>query len=274
MKKLIIPTISLIVAVMFAVGFTFAWFNMADKANDFKFQIAKIDSTVSLFKAVDSNFNGIPNIVTKENDGTQSEEFEFTPIGDPVYAVSPATYVDETLKTEIVNAQPTMIFTFKIILENKGDIDNIIGLSFINYRQEDTAANISQFTDNLKWLSCVSVTVGGEVGEDGELKPFNGHSIEKIFLQDGITTKDGSNYEWNDTIIFGEEDNLTIDGVLSGNNNIAEFWLRYTIEPYEVLQSHAETQGKQPLLTSEEYQALQGKSMLMPLMCVSFQVNS
>lgn len=273
MKKLIIPTISLIVAVLFAVGFTFAWFNLADKANDFKFQIAKIDSTVSLFKAVDTNFNGIPNIVTKTNDdGTESEEFEFMPIGNPVYAVSPATYVDETLKTEIENAQPTMIYTFKIILENKGDVDNIIGLSFINYTQEDTAADISQFETNLKWLSCVSVTVGGEVGDDGELKDFNGHVIEKVFLQDCIT-QNGSNYKWNDTIVFGEEDNLIIEGALSGDNNIAEFWLRYTIEPYESLVAHA-TQDKPLLLTSDEYQALQGKSFLMPLMCVSFQVNS
>ena len=93
-NKLIISVAALAISSLFIVGFVFAWFRAGDNINELSFQIARINSEITLYKADDCNFNGIPDLDTDGNykfgkeighryantsDEETTEDIEYTP---------------------------------------------------------------------------------------------------------------------------------------------------------------------------------------------------
>ena len=77
-------TIIITLMLFFAViGSSYAWFYIGDDISGITYSIAKIDSSVRLYKANDTNFNGVPDkLAATESAVYYMEQFSFTALGD------------------------------------------------------------------------------------------------------------------------------------------------------------------------------------------------
>ena len=81
MKKLAarkIPVIALIVSVVLLAGTVAAWLSLGDYIEGMNFSILKINSTVTMYAAVDSNRNGVPDLLDTPLDPDSADPSDYT----------------------------------------------------------------------------------------------------------------------------------------------------------------------------------------------------
>ena len=109
MKKLAarkIPVIALIVSVVLLAGTVAAWLSLGDYIEGMNFSILKINSTVTMYAAVDSNRNGVPDLLDTPLDPDSAdpsyytEKYNFAEKGTD-YAQSEDPVAELTLKDDI-----------------------------------------------------------------------------------------------------------------------------------------------------------------------------
>lgn len=112
-----------------AAGVSFAWFIEGYLSDKFSFAVAFVESKVSLYRAEDNNYDGIPEIGT---DGKPLYTFlgdsdngsvKLDDNGNPIIGNNGPVY-DGSVKVrfDIRNMLPTQIYVWKIVIRNVGDV--------------------------------------------------------------------------------------------------------------------------------------------------------
>ena len=256
MKSSLIKTSILITALLLVLAFataTFAWIFTGDIARGMEYSIAKIDSSVTLYRAVDDNMNGVPNRLGEPLPlKYYVEQYEFTQIGDEKFALSDTSEANTLTTVSITDLVPTQIYTLKYALVNKSSAENLI-----------TFKLASATLDNAALLSTLSIRLGivsAETTDSAATVEFG----EKIYLADCIT---GNTFNETELRALGES--IFIDGMTGPESpdNYCDFWLQIEMESYEELSARDGFS-----LTEEEYNALQGKSAALPYLYIYFEI--
>ena len=256
MKKNLTLTAFLAVALVIALAFasiTYAWLFTGDIAKGLEYSIAKIDSTVTLHRAVDDNMNGVPNRLA-ENVQLEyySEQYEFEQLGDPKFALSDDSEANLLTSFSITDFVPTQHYTLKYSLVNKSTAENLITFKL-------SADEI----DNEAFLSTLSFRLGVVNAADAS-STATVEFGEKVFLADII--EGGAIAE---SVLSAAEENIFIDGMTGDDitTNYRDFWLQIEMETFETLSTHAGF-----TLDEEEYNSLQGSSATLPFVYVYFEI--
>lgn len=163
---------------MFAFGY--AWFADVGTAKKAEFGVLQIDSTISLYRALDVNFNGVPDTLSSYGQSNgyykagddwtlysvlyYAETYAFELIDDK-FILSTETTDSEFSEIQITDAEPSRIYTFKGVIVNYSGKDVTVEFAFeevesdrlsdfewrIVYATEtkektDTSGNTSTFT--------------------------------------------------------------------------------------------------------------------------------
>ena len=249
--QLIATTITLAFAT-----FSYAWLVIGDSIKGMTYTIAKIDSSVMVYRANDDNMNGVPNLLSDPISAVYySERFSFTPMSDEVFALAEDSELNMLTGISLDNVLPTAVYTLKYSLINRSTIENRINFKFTDATLDaDTAAV----------LSTMSVRIGEVRSEspDGYGEMAFG---EKVFLCDVI---DGRSFE-GVSMKFSDEDSF-IPGFtgMDDIDNRRDFWLQFEMESYETLVSHKADFA----LSEAEYEALQGKNATIPNLYIFFEI--
>ena len=257
-KKSLYTLVQLIItaAALLLATASYSWLTIGDGIHGMTYTIAKIDSSVMVYRANDDNLNGVPNLLSAPEDAVYyTERFSFTPINGEVYALAEDSELNMLTEIELDNILPTAVYTLKYSMINRSTIENRIKFSF-------SSATLD--ADTAKLLSAISVRIGEVSSESvdsyGELS-FG----EKIFLCDAI---DGTSFE-EIALKFSDEDSFIpgFSGIDSIDNR-KDLWLQFEMESYEALIAHNTDFG----LTEAEYEALQGKSATIPNLYIFFEI--
>lgn len=198
-----------LVACAAAVSVGFAWMLNADFMHGMQFQILQIDSTVNFYSAKDENYNGVPDLLSSENEGKYeekdsenwtvystayyTEKYQFKLI-DNKYMLSTTTTANTFENIQITDAAPSRIHTYKA--------------QIVNY---------SGFAVNLR---CSFGTVSDE--KSGR---FQCRIVTVSINSDTVS------YTPSDWKAFGEVSYETrING--DNNDNKLDFWLQIRMDPF------------------------------------------
>ena len=256
MNKRLFPWTLLLLLLALAItlsGATYAWFAAGDVARGMEYTIAKIDSSVILYHAIDDNRNGVPNLLAE---GVQHsyylEQYAFEQVGIETYALSEDSAANMLVALELENVLPTQRHTFKYALTNRSSAQNRIAFRLQGGTYADTAL--------LSTLSLRLGTVEAEQADAPGLPRFG----EKLYLLDYI---EGGVLQ--DGVLQTTEPELYLDGMTGApdDNNHLDFWLQLEMESYEVL---AQRDGFS--LTYEQYNALQGATVSLPALYIYFEI--
>lgn len=244
MKKLAarkIPVIALIVSVVLLAGTVAAWLSLGDYIEGMNFSILKINSTVTMYAAVDSNRNGVPDLLDtplvpdSADPSYYTEKYNFAEKGTD-YAQSEDPVAELTLKDDITAAFPSQVFTYKFKLVNNSDTGNVLSFKY------DT----SVASGDTQLLNALSVRLGS-VEADGSV----------VFYEKKYFGKDlsGENNKILDLMPAGEKIEINGGIAAQAGGNRRDFWVQIEMAPYKELTK----QGI--VLTEENYNGLQGKSL-------------
>ena len=256
MKNKLTFTALLACCLMLAVAFasvTYAWIFTGDVARGMEYSIAKIDSTVSLYRAIDDNKNGVPNRLSEsEQLKYYVEQYEFEKLGEDKFALTDDTEANLLTTVVLDNVVPTETYTLKYALVNKSTAENLITFKF--YATE---------IEHIDLLSTLSMRLG-IVKSDAVDSTATVEFGEKMYLADHIS---GGVVE--ETEIEALSSDIYIAGMSGAEtpDNFCDFWLQIEMESYEALVTHTGF-----TLTEEEYNALQGQSVSLPYLYVYFEV--
>lgn len=254
MKKKLFSALIILTALMcLLMGTVYAWISFGDTTSSMTFKILKIDSTVTLSKVNDSNFNGVPDF---DADGKPS----ITEIGTQIAMEEESAAVDMAMN--MVEILPTQIHIFHLFIENNGDVDNEIRVTFTGYNTADyldeSGNPVYDGTDFDYFKQCIkilSVRVG-LVKEDGTIEYGQKH-----FFANAVFGEDGDNCPSNFTVISG----IDIGNLLvPTKSNKVELYLKFEFETREAL----EEQG----IVISDYQDYQGREFRLPVMSVYLEI--
>ena len=225
-------TIIIALLLVFAViGSSYAWFYNGDDISGITYSIAKIDSSVRIYKANDANFNGIPDkLAATESAVYYMEQFSFTALGGEVFALSEESTVNQLVAVQLENLFPSQVHTLKYSLINRSTAENVITFKLgQDTLDADSIAMLSTFSARLGTVSAPDTTSVGTV-------TFG----DKIYFADyvtGNTVADTSTGTPSDVVIPAPGGTVTIDAMVGQDNpsNHLDFWLQLEMEPYEVL---------------------------------------
>lgn len=127
-KKLILIT-AVMCLMITATGISLAWFIEGYLSDKFSFAVAFVESKVSLYRAEDNNYDGIPEIGT---DGkplytflgdSERGSIKLDANGNPIIINGVPEYEgDVKVRFDISDMLPTQIYTWKIVIRNVGDV--------------------------------------------------------------------------------------------------------------------------------------------------------
>ncbi len=252
-KKYIL-VIAVLICFALIPAVTFAWFFVNDRT-PMSFEMLEIQSKVRLYRGNDINNNGIPDLANTETEMdyyTEKYDFEFLSEDS---AMTEEKTADIKLNIEITDIVSGQTKTFKLALENTGDADNNIDLSF----------NLSGLTDSEKeFLSIISVQALKVVKGDG-----GSYTLEK-----------GEKHWFSDAEqdVLGAVFSDVLPGIATADLNNSptdiymDFWLWFYMEPLESVNEHRKTKN-QTELTEEQYNSFAGKSAQNLKFYVSFDVT-
>lgn len=273
----ILSLASLVAIISIAMASVYAWYINLSSVGDIELQITKINSEVYLYSSTDSNYNGIPDLLSsytsQELALIQTKEDQF-PSNKHYYkenrvfsyvskeaALSTSKIGSIDMKMEMGNVYPTMVKTFKFACINNSDMGNYITFSF----------NEKTFTDSkeIQLLSTMSVRVGRVINNDSTNVESTNTSIDlndKIYFIDYISSLKASTVS-----VVGGDDAYEIDGGInfSYNSNVKDFWVLFEMESYDSLKTHKNDLS----LTKDEYQALTGESLTFPLLQIGLELR-
>jgi hypothetical protein len=261
-NKIYVLITALVLIFTIAVS-SYAWLYNGDVISDITYSIAKIDSSVRLYKANDSNFNGVPDkLAATESAVYYMEQFSFAALGGEVFALSEQSAANQLVAVQLENVFPSRVYTLKYSLINRSTAENVItfriGQDTLN---EDSIAMLSTFSARLGTVSAADTTSVGTV-------TFG----DKIYFADyvtGNTIADTSNGTPIDVVIPAAGGTVTIDAMIGQDkpSNHLDFWLQLEMEPYEVLAARNSF-----TMTETEYNALQGKTADLPNLYIYFEI--
>lgn len=245
------------------IGSSYAWFYNGDAISGITYSIAKIDSSVRLYKANDSNFNGVPDkLAATESAVYYMEQFSFSALGSEVFALSEQSALNQLVAVQFENVFPSQVHTLKYSLINRSTAENVITFKLgQDTLDADSIAILSTLSARLGTVSAADITSVGTV-------TFG----NKIYFADyitGNTVADTSNGTPSDVIIPADSDTVTIDAMVGHDkpSNHFDFWLQLEMEPYEVLATRNSF-----TMTEAEYNALQGKTANLPNLYIYFEI--
>lgn len=128
LKKIILIT-AVICLLITATGISLAWFIEGYLSDKFSFAVAFVESKVSLYRAEDNNYDGIPETDT---DGkplytflgdSERGSIKLDANGNPIIINGVPEYDgDVKVRFDISDMLPTQIYTWKIVIRNVGDV--------------------------------------------------------------------------------------------------------------------------------------------------------
>ena len=143
MNKRFFPWTPLLLLLALAITLSsaaYAWFALGDAARGMEYSIAKIDSSVILYHAIDDNRNGVPNLLAE---GVQHsyylEQYAFEQVGVETYALSEDSAANMLTSIDLENLLPTRRYTFKYALTNRSSAQNLISFRLQGGEYADTA---------------------------------------------------------------------------------------------------------------------------------------
>lgn len=232
-------------------GAAYAWLALGDTAKGMEYSIAKIDSSVIMYHAIDDNGNGVPNLLEESVPFSYYlEQYAFEQVGIETYALSEDLTANMLTALDLENVLPTQRYTFKYALTNRSAVRNLISFRLQGVEYADTAL-----------LSTLSFRLGAveSSGSDTVGLPRFG---EKIYLLDYI---EGNAFL--DCALCAEE--FYLDGMTGAqdDDNHLDFWLQIEMESYDAL---AQRGGFS--LTHDQYNALQGTTVSLPALYIYFEI--
>lgn len=245
------------------IGSSYAWFYNGDAISGITYSIAKIDSSVRLYKANDSNFNGVPDkLAATESAVYYMEQFSFSALGSEVFALSEQSALNQLVAVQLENVFPSQVHTLKYSLINRSTAENVITFKLgQDTLDADSIAILSTLSARLGTVSAADITSVGTV-------TFG----NKIYFADyitGNTVVNTSNGTPSDVVIPAPNETVTIDAMTGQDkpSNHLDFWLQLEMEPYEVLATRNSF-----TMTEAEYNALQGKTANFPNLYIYFEI--
>lgn len=240
----------------------YAWFAVSDRTGNMGFQIARINSEIYFYKALDFNFDGSPDFIggepityPEEEEHsvyyTENRKFEFLSRAEAKAETEGQEFEKVEISGLTVKVLPSKIFTFKISLVNKGDTANDVTFRFGGGSVSlGDAAIRSVFA-----VRAVSVTAGNSAADAPLLA-----SGDWLYLCDGSSVS-------GDTVGFTDKEPVfkeVLKGLdeqnAEGNDkvlNVKDYWIQIQMIPYGELVSRA---GFGDIIPSEaDYLSLQGK---------------
>lgn len=281
--KLVIAIITLAMTFVLTIGYGFAWYILSDEANKLTLQITKIDSEIYLSQGVDSNGNGIPDLLSRytdpsvygySSDVTKDEYYKenkaFKYIGMK-NAISTDVETTENLTYDLGTIYPSQIKTLKFSIVNKSDADNHVSFAFVDK---------TDYTQNeINFLKCMSVRVGKITnntlsGDDTTKYDLNSSDLsfsfsEKYYFMDKISETSFSKLSLLENI-----ETYEVKGQLTKNENkndhVLDLWFQLEFETYDVLKEHYDakntdsTSDFSSFLSNAQYQAVSGTKINFP----------
>ena len=253
-KKIII--IATVICFVLAPISVFAWFFVNDRT-PMSFRILEIRSKVTLYEGNDINNNGVPNIAAdKVQMAYYTEKYDFKYLSEDNAATEEKT-VDIKLNITIKDIVPGQTKTFKLALENTGDTDNTIDLSF----------NMNELTQNEKdYIELFSVRARKVVANSAN-DAYSLESGEKIWFMD---------MEDDEYLRAIFSDKLPGMATAEANDNLNDIymdsWIQCYMEPFESVNEHRKVAGKNQL-AEDEYNAFANKVAENIKFYVSFDVT-
>ncbi|HPG91832.1 MAG TPA: hypothetical protein PK675_00300 [Clostridia bacterium] len=274
MKFKILAAICLLTALMcLLVGTVYAWITVGETTVSMVFNIAKINSTITLYKGVDSNQNGVLDYGWDDGEDTETVPIHplYQMVGDPQAALQEGS-ATINVSMELDDMLPSQIYTFKLHILNEGEADNFVRITFVGYNTQYytetlTGADFDEFIDCLKILS---LTVG-IVNEDNTItysgKNFFANSLSTFTVDPENTDNRPCNYTAISEILIQ-------NSLIATNRNEIDLILRFQIESRDTINAmNIQLPGGTTLYLSEEdYQAYQGKVLKLPLMSVYMEI--
>ncbi len=274
-SKLIIAIMALAMTLTLTVGYGFAWFVRYDEAKTLKLQVTKIDSEIYLSQGIDSNCNGIPNLLSRYSSDdqkkygypdtvTKAEYYKETKAfmyNGMLNALSTDVETTESLNYDLGTMYPSQIKTLKFSIVNNSDGNNDISFSF----KDKTYTSEKE----INLLSCMSIRIGkvtnNTLTETDESKynlDSSDISVEfsdKYYFMDNI--KDTS---YSEKSLFDDTDKYEVKGILNHsekkNDQVLDLWVQFEMETYDELKKHNEKLS----MTEEQYQAVSGTKIDFP----------
>lgn len=129
-KKIILISILAAVVLLVGIGVTFGWFVDGYLSDRFSFAVAFVESKVTLYRAEDNNKDGVVEL-------DENGAMKFTVLGDsengsvildsssmPVIdsAGNPTYDKSKTVRFDIDGILPTQVYTWKVAIQNVGDV--------------------------------------------------------------------------------------------------------------------------------------------------------
>ena len=245
----------LTLAVLFA-AVSYAWLYFGDDIDGIEYSIAKIDSSVVMYFASDSNGNGIPDRLAENTEAKYYvEQYSFEKKTDEIYALSEDSEANTLAPLSIQNVFPSYIYTLKYELTNRSTADNRITFKLCeSWLDSESAALLSTLSLRLGIVSADTPESGGTVS-------FG----EKLYLSDYI-----SGTSFTEATLAAMAEDVFIKGMtgMESADNYLDFWLRVEMEPYEQLTLHDPSFA----MTESEYNALQGSSAVIPNLYIYFEI--
>lgn len=280
-KKIIkiLPSLAILLASVFLlVGSLYAWYIISVEINSLKFKIAKIDSVINVSQAIDSNFNGIPDLNEDDNfmfgtpcdDQNALSNEDFTNVNVNM-VMKDYDYASSAL-TNVHAMMPTQTYTFKLSVLNRSETNNYIKFMFKEFNQtvyENYDQSIST-TQYLNFLKILSVRIG-KVGENS--RPI---FQDKKYFADFLKTNAQGEYEvdGNGSYIFDQMilmENLKIGGLNENSEGVNfDFWIQFKFESLEDLKANASEFAVLP--TSVQYSEMQNIRLLLPIFRIYLEV--
>lgn len=262
-KTKVCPIIVALLLVFAVIGSSYAWFYSGDSILGITYSIAKIDSSVRLYKANDTNFNGIPDkLAATESAVYYMEQFSFSALGGEVFALSEQSALNQLVAVQLENVLPSQVHTLKYSLVNRSTAENVITFKLgQDTLDADSIAMLSTFSARLGTVSAPDTTSVGTV-------TFG----DKIYFADYVTGNsiaDTSSGTPGDVVVPSAGGTVTIDAMTGQDkpSNHLDFWLQLEMEPYEVLAARNSF-----TMTEVEYNALQGKTANLPNLYIYFEI--
>ncbi len=265
--KLLSAVAVLMVLVCLLAGTVYAWISFGDSTAPMVFKIAKIDSTITLSKFRDDNYNGFPNL--DENNRPVLEE-----IG--TQAALEEEFAEINMTMEILDMLPTQVHMYRVFIVNNSEADNDIRITFTGYDTADYADGSGNplytgedFDNFINCLKIMSVTVV-RVTEDG--LDFSGG--EKHFFANAVFGSDSVNPD-NRPLNFTVVSDIKIGNILVPTlSNEVTLVLKFEFETLETLNKPVDEGGAGLNMTQAEYQSYQGRSFKLPIMSVYLEITA
>ena len=275
-KYKLISLIVLLIVSLLSITNLIAWKIYTDQASQIKLQVTKINSEIYLYQAIDSNYNGIPDLLSDytseqisqiqanypEKDEYYNENKAFTYIGMR-YAMSSEESLEESLSYDLGTLLPSQTKTLKFSAINKSDGANDIKFRFDN-KSYTTASE-------LNLLKCLSVRIGKVYNNTFDTTPDITSSDTRLIREDKVYLKDHISTSFTGFTLSSVE-NYSIEGLIlkddNKNDNVLDIYFSYTFEPYDEL-----IKDESFNMTYQEYEALIGQEINLPDLKIVLELN-